>query len=196
MTMLERASLSPLSGRTPRGARRHAVTGWKINYPEIGYPEFCQLIEQENRDPNKALGQSIQITVYLEFAFWVVYASLSYVALTLGAWRHDASETLFRHLMFKGSPQKNNKTVTARHDTVWHDRRSTVSSHKFQAQQFKARSSNPTSIAYFNLIIPLQSSKYQDLGPTLRDWPLWNMAVAEENASAFRPAGRTQPQYK
>ena len=34
--------------------------GWKINYPEIGYPEFCQLIKQENRDPNKALGQSIK----------------------------------------------------------------------------------------------------------------------------------------
>ena len=33
------------------------VLGWKINYPKIGYPEFCQLIEQENRDPNKALGQ-------------------------------------------------------------------------------------------------------------------------------------------
>ena len=45
-------------------------SGWKINYPEIGYPEFCQLIEQENRDPNNALGQSIKkITVYLEFAF-------------------------------------------------------------------------------------------------------------------------------
>ena len=43
--------------------------GWKINYPEIGYPEFCQLIEQEKRDPNKALGQSIKLTVYLEFAF-------------------------------------------------------------------------------------------------------------------------------
>ena len=51
-----------------RGARP-CLTGWKINYPEIGYPEFCQLIEQENRDPNKALGQSIKITVYLEFAF-------------------------------------------------------------------------------------------------------------------------------
>ena len=45
------------------------LIGWKINYPEIGYPEFCQPIEQGNRDPNKALGQSIKITVYLEFAF-------------------------------------------------------------------------------------------------------------------------------
>ena len=51
--------------------------GWKINYPEIGYQEFCQLIEQENRDPNKALGQSINNAVYLAFAFWVVYVSLS-----------------------------------------------------------------------------------------------------------------------
>ena len=49
--------------------RTTRINGWKINYPEIGYPEFCQLIEQENRDPNKALGQSIKITVYLEFAF-------------------------------------------------------------------------------------------------------------------------------
>ena len=47
----------------------YVYDGWKINYPEIGYPEFCQLIEQENRDPNKALGQSIKITVYLEFVF-------------------------------------------------------------------------------------------------------------------------------
>ena len=38
----------------------HIHIGWKISYPEIGYPEFCQLIEQENRDPNKALGQSIK----------------------------------------------------------------------------------------------------------------------------------------
>ena len=58
-----------------------AMYGWKINYPEIGYPEFCQLIEQENRDPNKALGQSIEITVYLEFVFWVVYASRNYTFL-------------------------------------------------------------------------------------------------------------------
>ena len=48
---------------------RSVVNGWKINYPEIGYPEFRQLIKQENRDPNKALGQSITITVYLEFVF-------------------------------------------------------------------------------------------------------------------------------
>ena len=43
--------------------------GWKINYPEIGYPEFCQLIEQNNRDPNKALGLGIKITVAIQFAF-------------------------------------------------------------------------------------------------------------------------------
>ena len=48
---------------------RLCVYGWKMNYPEISYPEFCQLIEQENRDPNKALGQSITITVALQFAF-------------------------------------------------------------------------------------------------------------------------------
>ena len=48
------------------------IVGWKINYPEIGYPEFCQLIEQENLDPNKALGQSIKITVALQFALCVV----------------------------------------------------------------------------------------------------------------------------
>ena len=47
----------------------HIHIGWKISYPEIGYPEFCQLIEQENRDPNKALGQSITVTVALQFAF-------------------------------------------------------------------------------------------------------------------------------
>ena len=37
--------------------------------PGNGLPRICQLIEQENRDPNKALGQSVKITVYLEFAF-------------------------------------------------------------------------------------------------------------------------------
>ena len=46
--------------------------GWKINYPEIGYPEFCQLIEQNNIDPNKALGQGIKITVAIQFEFCVV----------------------------------------------------------------------------------------------------------------------------
>ena len=45
--------LRPL-GRLPR------ADGWKINYPEVGYPEFCQLMEQEPIDPNKALGQSIK----------------------------------------------------------------------------------------------------------------------------------------
>ena len=60
----------PLHVRLPRRVARpplSLIIGWEINYPEIGYPEFCQLIEQENRDPNKALGQSIKITVYLEF---------------------------------------------------------------------------------------------------------------------------------
>ena len=57
------------------------IIGWKRNYPEIGYPEFCQLIEQENRDPNKALGQGMKITVAIQFAFWVVYASLNYIML-------------------------------------------------------------------------------------------------------------------
>ena len=45
------------------------LIGWKINYPEIGYPELCQLIEQNNIDPNKALGQGIKITVAIQFAF-------------------------------------------------------------------------------------------------------------------------------
>ena len=45
------------------------VYGWEIYYPEIGYPEFCQLIEQKNLDPNKALGQGMKITVYLDLAF-------------------------------------------------------------------------------------------------------------------------------
>ena len=57
---------------------RHQSNGWKIKYPEIGYPEFCQLIEQENRDPNKALGQSIKITVALQFAFCVAWVPLNY----------------------------------------------------------------------------------------------------------------------
>ena len=43
--------------------------GWKISCPEAGYPEFCQPIEQYNIDPNKALGQSIKITVALQFVF-------------------------------------------------------------------------------------------------------------------------------
>ena len=45
------------------------LIGWKTNYPEIGYPEFCQLIEQENRDPNKHWDKVKQITVYLEITF-------------------------------------------------------------------------------------------------------------------------------
>ena len=60
-----------------KNTMRHAI-GWKINYLEIGYPEFCQLIEQENRDPNKALGRSMKITVALQFACCVAWVPLSY----------------------------------------------------------------------------------------------------------------------
>ena len=35
------------------------LSGRKISYPEIGYPEFCQLIELEHVDPNKVLGTSM-----------------------------------------------------------------------------------------------------------------------------------------
>ena len=44
----------------------------KTNYLDLGYPKLCQLIEQENLDPDKALGQSIKITVALQSVFCVV----------------------------------------------------------------------------------------------------------------------------
>ena len=57
---------------TDTGTKRNKRGGWKIKYPEIGYPEFCQLIEQENLDPNKARGPSINVTGAFQFVFLFV----------------------------------------------------------------------------------------------------------------------------
>ena len=50
----------------------HPTIGQKAGYLEIDYPELCQPIEQENLDPNKALGQSTSITVALKVVLCVV----------------------------------------------------------------------------------------------------------------------------
>ena len=56
----------------PHRSDGHPLAGWKTKYREIGYPEFRQLVEQANIDPNKALGQGITITVALQVMFRVV----------------------------------------------------------------------------------------------------------------------------